>query len=89
MRHRSPGETDNAKLVEAVHGKHGYGVPVDTDEVSSALESTRLLRLALNVLWDELPDEEGAGPVRDALETIHDRINRAESAELRKLGLAG
>jgi hypothetical protein len=46
----------------------GYGVPVDTDDVSSALESTRLLRLA-NVLWDGLPDDMNQGPVRDTLET--------------------
>jgi hypothetical protein len=71
-----------------MHGKYGYGVPVDTDEVSSALESTRLMRLALNVLWDGLPNGVSTGPVRDALESIHDQITRAESAELRRLGLA-
>jgi hypothetical protein len=68
--------------------ERGYGVPVDTDGVSSALESTRRLRLALNILWDELPDELNlAGPVRDALESIHDRINEVETAGLRRYGL--
>ena len=65
-----------------------YGVPVDTDEVSSALESTRMLRLALNVLWDGLPNGMSTGPIRDALETIHDQISEAESADLRRFGLA-
>jgi len=87
MTHRHQGETGNAGPLEAVRGNHGYGVPVDTDEVSSALESTRL-RLALNVLWDALPNGMSAGPVRDALETTHDQINETESAELRRLGLA-
>jgi hypothetical protein len=68
--------------------KSAYGVPVDTDEVSSALESTRMLRLALNVLWDGLPDGMTTGPVREALETIHDQINQAESADLCRFGLA-
>jgi hypothetical protein len=67
----------------------GYGVPVDTDDVSSALESTRLLRLALNVLWDGLPsDMSMTGPVRDALESIHDRLNQVEAGGLRRYGLA-
>ena len=53
--------------------ERGYGVPVDTDGVSPALESTRLLRLALNTLWDELPDDlNRAGPVRAAADSIHD-----------------
>ena len=66
-----------------------YALPVDTDDVSSALESTRLMRLALNTLWDELPgDLNAAGPVRDALGSIHDRINKDEAAALRRWGLA-
>ncbi len=32
--------------------ERGYGVPADAEDVSAALESTRILRLALNVLWD-------------------------------------
>ena len=69
--------------------ERGYGVPVDTDGVSPALESTRLLRLALNTLWNELPDDlNHAGPVRDALESIHDRINEVETADLRRYGIA-
>jgi hypothetical protein len=66
----------------------GYGVAVDTDDVSSALESTRLMRLALNVLWDGLPGDMTTGPVRDALQSIHDRITQIEAADLRRYGLA-
>ena len=69
--------------------ERGYGVPVDTDGVSPALESTRRLRLALNILWDELPgDLNLAGPVQDALKTIHDRINEVETADLLRYGIA-
>jgi hypothetical protein len=68
--------------------QRGYGAPVDTDDISSALESTRLLRLALNVLWDGLPEGMTTGQVREALETIHKRINEIEAAGLRRWGLA-
>ena len=61
--------------VQPISSERGYGVPVDTDEVSSTLESARLLRLALNVLWDGLPNDMTTGPVGDALESIHNRIN--------------
>jgi hypothetical protein len=66
--------------------QQGYGAPVDTDDISSALESTLLLRLALNVLWNGLPEGMTTGPVRDALETIHNRINEIETAGLRRWG---
>jgi hypothetical protein len=65
-----------------------YGAPVNTDNVSSALETTRRLRLALNVLWDDLPDDMNDTPVREALQTIHNRITQAENASLRTSGLA-
>jgi hypothetical protein len=68
--------------------QQGYGLHVDTDNVSSALETTRRLRLALNVLWDDLPDDMTDTPVREALETIHDRITQAEATTLRTRGLA-
>ena len=61
--------------MQPISSERGYGVPVDTDEVSSTLESARLLRLALNVLWDGLPNDMTTGPVGDALESIHNRIN--------------
>jgi hypothetical protein len=48
-----------------------------------------VLRLALNVLWNGLPNDMSAeGTVRDAMENIHDRINQVEAAELRTWGLA-
>jgi hypothetical protein len=41
------------------------------------------------VLWDELPHDMSAyEPVHDALETIHDQINKTEATELRTWGLA-
>jgi hypothetical protein len=74
--------------VQTKSSEPGYGVPVDTDEVSSTLESARLLRLALNVLWDGLPDDMTTGPVGDALESILNRINAMETRELRIFGQA-
>ena len=69
--------------------ERGYGDSVNTEEVSQPLEATRVLRLALNVLWNGLPDEMGAsGSVHDALAAVHDWINQAESAELRARGAA-
>jgi hypothetical protein len=53
--------------------ERGYGGFVDTEKVSQPLETTRVVRLALNVLWDGLPDEmAAAGPVYDALAEIHE-----------------
>ncbi len=69
-------------------GEQGYGAYVDTEEVSSSLESTRVLRLALNVLWDNLPPGTETEPVHDALAGIHDRITAIETGELRMFGLA-
>ena len=67
----------------------GYALPVDADDLSAALEPVRRLRLALNALWDDLPGHlDGAGPVTDALATIHDHINQAEATSLRESGLA-
>jgi hypothetical protein len=75
--------------VEPTTSERGCGAPVDTDDISSALEPGRLLRLALNVLWDGLPNDMSAeGPVRDAMQTIHNRINKIEADGLRARGLA-
>jgi hypothetical protein len=39
-------------------------------------------------MWDGLPNDMTAtGPVRDALESIHDRINQIEDTGLRMWGL--
>jgi hypothetical protein len=68
-----------------------YGVPVDTGNISSTLESTRLLRLALNVLWDGwdgLPSDANTQAVREMLPIIHDRINAIEIDGLRLWGQA-
>jgi hypothetical protein len=69
-------------------GKQGYGAYVDTEEVSSPLESTRVLRLALNVLWNDLPPGTDTEPVHEALTYIHDRITAIETDELRLFGIA-
>jgi hypothetical protein len=66
-----------------MNSQRKHGAPVNTDNVSSALETTRRLRLALNVLWDDLPDDMNDTPVREALQTIHDRITQAEATNLR------
>jgi hypothetical protein len=71
--------------------ERGYGVPVDMDRISSGLESARVLRLALNVLWDSLdslPPDADSGPVGDALKSVHDRINVIEADGLRLSGHA-
>jgi hypothetical protein len=71
--------------------KTGYGVPVDIEAVSSSLDYTRLMRLALNVLWnglDEFPGDKTTESVADALASVHDLINDAESANLRIFGQA-
>jgi hypothetical protein len=68
--------------------KQGFGSYVDTENVSSLLESTRLQRLALNVLWNELPPSTDTEPMHDALLSIHDRITEIETGELRRWGVA-
>jgi hypothetical protein len=76
---------------QIMSSERGYGAPVNTEDVSSSLESTRLMRLALNVLWnelDELPGQMTTEPVHDALASIHDRVNEIESASLRRSGRA-
>ena len=68
--------------------KQGYGAYVSTEDVSGPLESTRLQRLALNVLWNELPPGTNTEPVHDALLSIHNRITEIETCELRRCGAA-
>jgi hypothetical protein len=73
---------------QIVSSERGYGAYVDTEDVSAPLESTRVLRLALNVLWDRLSPEAETGPLFEVLTSIHDRINAKENDELRLLGMA-
>lgn len=72
-----------------MNGRPAYGTDVDADEVSAALEPARVLRLALNVLWDGLPDRVSRGPAREALEAVCRHLNEVEEAALRRSGLAG
>jgi hypothetical protein len=51
-----------------------YGSYVNTNELARTLDETRVLRLALNVLYDGLPRDITRGPVEDTLATIHDHL---------------
>jgi hypothetical protein len=66
---------------------HGYGAEVDPDDIRSALEPTRKLRLALDVLWGELPGNIGSETTEKSLWELHDRICAAELSALRSFGL--
>ena len=61
---------------------------MDTEDVSSPLESTRVLRLALSVLWDNLPSEMNTEVMHDTLMSIHDRITGIEIDALSMFGTA-
>lgn len=65
-----------------------HGLPVDLDEVSRALNETRILRLALNVLYDNLSSDIVDGPVEDIFCKIHDHLSEAETSALVRFGLA-
>jgi hypothetical protein len=49
-----------------VSGEQGYGVAVDTDSVLAALNPTRPLRHALDVLWDNMPGDMLTDAIRAA-----------------------
>lgn len=65
-----------------------HGAYVDTDELAVILNKTRVLRLALNVLYDDLPDHVKRGPVEDALVKIHDHLTQEETTALAVFGFA-
>ncbi len=69
-------------------GGAGFGARVDAWEVSGAVDSTRVLRLALNVLWDGLPGPVVRGVVLDGLEAVHRHLSDVEAASLRESGVA-
>jgi hypothetical protein len=66
-------------------GEHGHDVSVD--EIRSALEPTRKLRLGLDVLWEHLPQDMESGAIGDALWMIHERLRSDELRALRTWGL--
>lgn len=67
----------------AVNG-NAYGSYVDINELAHVLGETRVLRLALNVLWDNLP---GNAP-GEAFTKIHESLTKAETRALREHGFA-
>lgn len=64
------------------------GVQVDLNKVSEALNETRILRLALNVLYDQLSFAIVAGPVEDLFCQIHEHLTETETTALERSGLA-
>jgi len=65
-------------------GSNPYGAYVDINELGAALDSTRVLRLALNILWDHLP----GGIPQEAFTKIHDRLTQDETRALTQCGFA-
>jgi hypothetical protein len=84
----------DGKDLEAGSGNR-YGSYVDTDELSLALDRTRLVRLALNVLYDRLDEvyHEPTEPqaidrARETLDQVHDHLSAAETRALTQHGFA-
>jgi hypothetical protein len=65
-----------------------YGAYVDINELDAALDSTRALRLALNILWDHLPGGIPHGPAQDVFTKIHDHLTQTETSALTQCGFA-
>jgi hypothetical protein len=72
-----------------------YGSHVDTDELALTLEKTRVLRLALNVLYDgmdeiyeEHSDAAAMDRFRDTLAEVHQHLCAAETRALALCGFA-
>lgn len=71
-----------------MNSEHGHGIDVEVDGIRSALEPTRKIRLALDVLWGILPPDMETDAIRDALWDIHDWLCKAELKELLTWGLS-
>ena len=69
-------------------GGSPHGAYVNTDELAGILDKTRVLRLALNVLYDGLPDHITRGPVEDAFVKVHDHLTGEETTALTVFGFA-
>lgn len=67
--------------------EHGHGVNVEVDSIRSALEPTRKIRLALDVLWGILPPDMETDAIRVALWDIHERLCEEELKKLRTWGI--
>lgn len=65
-------------------GERGHGVAVETDDLLAALELTRILQLALDVLWGNMPGGLATESVRGAFCEIDERLRKATLANLRR-----
>lgn len=68
-------------------GERGHGVAVETDDLLAALEHTRVLQLALDVLWGNMPGGLATESVRAAFCEIDERLRKTTLANLRRGGL--
>lgn len=64
-----------------------YGTRIDADEISSVLEPTRILRLALEVLWGSVPADMETDAIQKALNEIHEGICARELKGLLASGI--
>jgi hypothetical protein len=71
-----------------VSGGQGHGAAVDTDGVLAALNTTRPLRHALDVLWDNMPGDMLSDAIRAAFFEIDEQLRKAALADLRRYGLS-
>lgn len=69
-------------------GQRGHGVDVETDTLRNALEPTRTLRHALDVLRGHLPPSMETDAIRDALHDLDQQLRTATLADLRRGVLA-
>jgi hypothetical protein len=71
---------------EPADGDRHHGAEVDTHHVAHLLERTGRLRLAVCVLWRDLPQELRTEAIDEALSLIHERLLEAEMEDLRRFG---
>jgi Asp-tRNA(Asn)/Glu-tRNA(Gln) amidotransferase A subunit family amidase len=77
--------------IQSVSETEGYGTQVDVEKISAALGETRAMRLALEVMWENITkDMEPERPEGGTyiLHELDERIRDMELAVLRKRGLA-
>jgi hypothetical protein len=75
---------------EGIHplDQPGQGTsPDDMNTLGIALDETVMVRLGLEVLWNNLPPDIETGDLRGALWHIHERLCEAEIIRLRKHGM--
>lgn len=69
-------------------GGQGHGAGVDLESVRAALQPTRRLRLALDVLTEDLPPDLETDAISKALWELHENLAKTETAQLRTYGLS-